>query len=82
MAFWNWFGIMVPYSKIGELYRIRRFSSEGSVECDNKFLLTNEGFEINKEFELHILLTVKNVQLNKRVVFIFFYQKTNLNCDK
>ena len=43
----SWFHIQ----KIGELYRIRRFCPNGSVECDKKFLLTNKGFEINKDFE-------------------------------
>tara|TARA_B100000242_G_scaffold176302_1_gene126351 strand:- start:316 stop:594 length:279 start_codon:yes stop_codon:yes gene_type:complete len=43
----SWFHI----EKINEFYRIRRFCPKGSVECDKNFLLTNKGFEINKEFE-------------------------------
>ena len=43
----SWFHIQ----KTGDFFRIRRYCSKGIVECDERFLLINEGFEIDKDFE-------------------------------
>lgn len=70
----SWFHIQ----KTGELYRIRRFSSEGSVECDNKFLLTNEGFEINKEFEFTYTSHCQKCTIKQKGCIYIFLSKDKL----
>ena len=70
----SWFHIQ----KIGELYRIRRFCPNGSVECDNKFLLTNKGFEINKYFEFTYISHCQKCTIKQNELLYIFLLKDKL----
>ena len=71
-------GSWVHIQKIGELYRIRRFCPNGSVECDNKFLLTNKGFEINKYFEFTYISHCQKCTIKQNELLYIFLLKDKL----
>jgi len=70
----SWFHIQ----EIGELYRIRRFCPNGSVECDNKFLLINKGFEINKYFEFTYISHCQKCTIKQNELLYIFLLKDKL----
>ncbi|MAR40140.1 MAG: hypothetical protein CMD22_05710 [Flavobacteriales bacterium] len=67
----SWFEI----GKEESLYRIKRYSEEGDLECSRLFSVNSEEFNINKDYQFTYISNCKQckiIQNNK--IFIF---KTN-----
>ena len=64
----SWFAI----SKEDEQYRIKRFSPEGTLECNRLFISETKGFDIKEIFEFTYLSHCKEctiIQNNKTYKF-------------
>ena len=65
----SWFAI----SKEGEQYRIKRFSAEGTLECDRLFVSETKGFDIKEIFEFTYLSHCKECTITQNNKTYKFY---------